>query len=87
MTIYVVLFADLKRDPTSDLYNAPTHIIGSLHSNSEDGVYITLQTDDFTTAGIKPQDFFEVYDGERGLMMRMIRGIDRDVCCYNVFWY
>ena len=77
---YFTLFADLKRDPNSELYNAPTYIVGSLNSNGPDGVYIRLLTDDFTTSGIKPQDYFEVYDGDKGIMMRMVRGIDRDVC-------
>lgn len=61
------------------MYFVPLGVRGRLNSNGEDGVSITMTRDDRTQGIDNPNNFFLLEDGERGIMIRLIRGIDRDV--------
>ena len=60
------------------MYNVEIGLHGKLSSSGNDGVQIKLVKNDRSLVS-NPNDFFRVYDGEKGLMIQLINAVDRDV--------
>ena len=72
--------AEVENDPFSDHYNMPLGIEGRLSGGFSDGIEVTMAITATEIVGtFDPNAYFTVYDGEDGLMMRPLTGIDRDV--------
>ena len=52
--------------------------MGKLSGGDTDGVNLLMRRD-FNTRISDPNEYFNVYDSEQGLMIRLIHALDRDV--------
>ena len=69
---------DLSNDPNNEKYVSLLGLVGKLSGGDTDGVTLLMRRD-FNTRISDPNEYFNVYDSEQGLMIRLIHALDRDV--------
>lgn len=87
-----MLLAELSKDPNNVKYVSPLGLVGKLSGGANDGVILEMRKDYSTT--INPSEYFQVFDGDRGLMIRLKHALDRDVSkeyrmdgLYGAWWH
>ena len=70
---------DIQAQPDAPQYNVELGLVGRINSGGGDGVILTMTRDDRTTGISDPNDYFQLYDGSQGIMIKLIRSVDRDV--------
>ncbi|KAI0235644.1 Cadherin-99C [Lamellibrachia satsuma] len=74
--IFEATQAELSKDPNNVKYVSPLGLVGKLSGGANDGVILEMRKDYSTT--INPSEYFQVFDGDRGLMIRLKHALDRD---------